>query len=110
MLVASADARRREFAVLRAVGATRSYLAMRLAGEAVRTSVAGIALGLVGGAPAGWLFTFATRKAMSNWGLPASFAVPWAEIAIGAASALAIALVVAVPASLAIIARRRQIV
>ena len=109
MLVASADARRREFAVLRAVGATRSYLAIRLAGEAVRTSIAGIALGLVGGAPAGWLFTFATRKAMANWGLPASFAVPWTEIAIGAASALAFALAVAVPASLAIIARRRHL-
>ena len=109
MLVASADARRREFAVLRAVGATRSYLASRLAAEAVRTSLAGIALGLVGGAPVGWLFTFATRKAMANWGLPASFAVPWTEIAIGALSALAFALAVAVPASIAIVSRKRQI-
>ena len=46
MLVADADAARRELAVLRAVGATRSQLAWRLARGALRTALAGIAVGL----------------------------------------------------------------
>ena len=107
MLVASADARRREFAVLRAVGATRPQLAAALAREAAHVAWKGIALGLAGGAPVGWLFTFGTRKAMANWGLPASFAVPWTTLAVGAALAFAFALAVAVPAALALVRPRR---
>ena len=87
MLVASFESRRREFAVLRAVGATRFQLAKVLVGEALAVAVAGVALGLFGGALVGWLCTAGTRAAMSNWGLPATFAVPLGVIAEGALGA-----------------------
>ena len=103
MLVASADARRREFAVLRAVGATRAHLAARLAGEALAVALRGLACGLAFGALAGWLFTYATRASMANWGLPPSFAVPWPAILRGALGAVGFVLLVAVPTSLALI-------
>ena len=105
MLVASADARRREFAVLRAVGATRAHLAARLAGEALAVALRGLVCGLVFGALAGWLFTYATRASMANWGLPPSFAVPWPAILRGALGAVGFVLLVAVPTSLALIGR-----
>ena len=107
MLVASADARRREFAVLRAVGATRGQLAKLLVGEALKVAAGGIAIGLVGGALVGWLCTAGTRAAMANWGLPPNFAVPYPVIAEGAAGAVAFALAVAVPTSLALVRRKR---
>ena len=104
-LVAVADARKKELAVLRAVGATRLRLAAVLAADAAKTALLGVAFGLAGGTGAGWLFTFSTRAAMSNWGLPPTFAVPWCTIAAGAGIALAAALAVAAPASAVIIAR-----
>lgn len=103
MLSASANSRRREFAVLRAVGATRLQIAARLAAEAVKVAVCGICIGLPAGALTGWLFTSGTRAAMANWGLPASFAVPWSVVAQGAAGAVFFALAVAVPAALRLI-------
>ena len=105
MLVASVEARRREFAVLRAVGATRGHLARILTGEALAVSVKGIACGLVVGALVGWLFTSFTRATMANWGLPPTFAVPWAAIAKGALGAVGFVLLVAVPTALALIRR-----
>ena len=105
MLVASADARRREFTVLHAVGATKWCLARRLIREATRIAAVGIVLGAAGGALAGWLFTAGTRAAMANWGLPASFDFPASVIVQGAFGALVFALVVAVPASLVIVSR-----
>ena len=111
MVMASADSRSREFAVMRAVGATRLQLAGVLAREALKVASAGIVMGLAGGSLAGWLFTFATRKVMANWGLPASFAVPARTLAAGAALAVVFALAVAVPAALAVVSRmtrRRQ--
>ncbi len=105
MLVAAVESRRREFAVLRAVGATRAQLAFTLLGEALAVAAKGIFFGLLGGALAGWLFTFSTRKLMANWGLPPSFAVPWDTLALGALGAVAFALLVAVPASLILIHR-----
>ena len=105
MLVASADARRREFAVLRAVGATRLHLAGLLAREALAVAFKGLVCGFVFGALAGWLFTHATRATMSNWGLPPSFAVPWTAIAWGALGAVGFVLLVAVPTSLALVRR-----
>jgi len=105
MLVAVADARKREYAVLRAVGATRAQLVARLAGDALKTACWGVAVGFPGGALAGWLFTAGTRAAMANWGIPAYFAVPSATIAEGAVGAVVMALAVAVPASLAIVGR-----
>ena len=107
MLVASADARKREFAVLRAVGATKGQLAAVLVKEALKVSVIGIVLGLAGGALAGWLFTAGTRAAMANWGIPPNFAVPCVALAKGAAGALVFALLVAVPSALAIVRVRR---
>ena len=106
MLVASADSRAREFAVLRAVGATRGQLAQVLTGEALRVAGLGVALGLFGGALVGWLCTSGTRAAMANWGIPPSFAVPCLTVAKGAVGAILFALAVAVPTSLALVRRR----
>ena len=105
MLVASFESRRREFAVLRAVGATRFQLAKVLIGEALGVAVVGIALGLLLGAPLGWLCTTGTRAAMANWGLPATFVVPMPIIAKGAFFSIVFALAVAIPAALAIVRR-----
>ena len=105
MLVASFESRRREFAVLRAVGATRFQLAKVLIGEALGVAIVGVLLGLALGAPLGWLCTTGTRAAMANWGLPATFVVPMLIIAKGAFFSIVFALVVAIPASLAIVRR-----
>ena len=105
MLVASVDARRREFAVLRAVGATRWQLSRELVGEALRVAATGVAFGTAGGAAVGWLCTAGTRAAMANWGLPATFAMPVGTIAVGALGAAAFALAVSVPAALALVRR-----
>ena len=103
MLVADADAARREFAVLRAVGATRGQLTTRLAGGALRTAIWGIAFGLPLGALVGWLFAIKTG---SIWpGLPHYFEVPWRVLSEGTLGALAFVLIVAVPTSLVLIAR-----
>lgn len=107
MLIASADSRKREFAVLRAVGATHFQLAAILAKEAIKVAVLAIALGLPGGALVGWLFTAATRSAMGNWGLPPAFAVPWSVIAEGAIGAMFFALAVAIPTALFVLRSRR---
>ena len=105
MLVASADSRKREFTVLRAVGATRGQLAKVLIGEALKVAGWGVIIGLFGGALVGWLCTSGTRAAMANWGIPPSFAVPFMVIAKGAVGAIVFALVVAVPTSLAIVGK-----
>jgi len=105
MLVASFESRRREFAVLRAVGATRFQLAKVLIGESLGVAIVGVALGLALGAPLGWLCTTGTRAAMANWGLPATFVVPMLIIAKGAFFSIVFALAVAVPAALAIVRR-----
>ena len=105
MLVASADARRREFVTLHAVGATKTHLAMQLVREALKISLWGVALGAAGGALAGWLFTTGTRAAMSNWGLPAAFDFPVSVILEGAVGAVVFAIIVALPASMVIISR-----
>ena len=102
MLVASADARTREFAVLRAVGATKGQLAQILVGEALKVAGVGILFGLAGGALVGWLCTAGTRAAMANWGIPPSFAVPFLTVAKGAVGAVVFALAVAVPTSITI--------
>lgn len=107
MLIASADSRKREFAVLRAVGATHFQLAAILAKEAIKVAVLAIALGLPGGALVGWLFTAATRSAMGNWGLPPAFAVPWSVILEGAIGAMFFALAVAIPTALFVLRSRR---
>ena len=106
MLVASADSRSREFRVLRAVGATKGQLARILVGEALKVAGRGVVLGLFGGALVGWLATGATRAAMANWGIPPSFAVPFAAVAKGAAGAVVFALGVAVPTALALVGRK----
>ena len=104
MIVASADARRREFRVLRAVGATRAYLARVLAQEALAVAALGLAFGFAGGTVAGFLFTIPTR---AIWSLPVLFAVPVAPVVKGAALALLCALAVAVPAAFAVVRKER---
>jgi len=100
MLVAEADARRREFATLRAVGATKLQLAGMLSLSAAKTALAGILCGLPVGALAGWLFTFGTGR----WpGLPHWFVLPVGIVAEGAVGALLFALVFAVPTALRIV-------
>ena len=105
MLVASFDSRKREFRVLRAVGATKGQLARTLVGEALVVAGRGVVIGLFGGALVGWLCTSGTRAAMANWGIPPSFAVPYFTIAKGAVGAIVFALIVAVPTSVGIILR-----
>ena len=62
MLVASADSRRREFAVMRAVGATRMQLARVLVVEALRVVALAVGVGLPGGALIGfWLSPSSSR-------------------------------------------------
>ncbi len=103
MLVADADAAKREFAVLRAVGATKGQLTARLAGGALKTALWGIVAGLPVGACAGWL---AAGKTGSVWpGMPHYFEVPWQVIGEGTAGALVFVLVVAIPTALVLIAR-----
>ena len=103
MLVAEADAKRRELATLRAVGATRAQLAMRLAAGAARTALAGIAVGVPVGSAVGWCFAV---KTASIWkGMPHYFAVPWALVAEGAFFAVVFALAFAVPSALALVSR-----
>lgn len=103
MLVADADAAKREFAVLRAVGATRAQLAWRLALRALRTAAWGTLFGLPLGALVGWLFA---GKTGAVWpGLPHYFVVPWRIVSEGAAASLAFVLVVAVATSSYLVAR-----
>ena len=105
MLVADAEAARRTFAVLRAVGATRGQLAARLAGAAFATAAKGVCWGLPLGALAGWLFSL---KTASIWpGMPHYFEVPWRVVAEGTAGALLFVLIVAVPTALVLVGRRR---
>ena len=105
VLVASVDSRRREFAVMRAVGATRLQVAYALVKEALGVAAAGIAVGTAGGALVGWLCTAGTRAAMSNWGLPPSFVLPAGLVAEAAVGAVAFALAVSVPTALALVRR-----
>lgn len=103
MLVAEADAKKREYAVLRAVGATRAQLAGRLASAALKTALLGMIIALPLGACAGWLFAIRTA---SVWpGMPHYFEVPWRIIAEGAAGAVVFALAVAVPTAYKVIKR-----
>lgn len=105
MLVADADASRGELATLRAVGATRSQLAWRLARGAAGAALRGMAFAVPAGALAGWLFSFKTG---SIWpGLPPRFAVPLRLVLEGAAGSVAFALAVSVPTALFLVSRAR---
>ena len=102
MLVAEADASKKSFAILRAVGATQAQLSARLAWRAARTAIVGIAIGLPMGALVGWLFTLKT----GNWpGIPHYFVLPVPVVAEGALGALLFALIVAVPTSMSLVRR-----
>ena len=106
MLVAEADAMKREHAVLRAIGATKGYLASRLALGAAKTALVGMAVGLPAGAFFGWL---AAGRTASIWsGMPHYFVVPWRIVAEGAIGALLFALAVAVPTAMSLISRENR--
>ncbi|MBQ7188484.1 MAG: ABC transporter permease [Kiritimatiellae bacterium] len=101
MLVAEADATRRESAILRAVGATRWQLTARLCRSALKTALIGIVCGIPIGAVAGWYFSLKTG---SVWpGIPHYFEIPWRIILEGAAGAVVSALVFALPTSIHLI-------
>ena len=103
MLVADADASKREFAVLRAVGATRGQLTFRLARGALRTALWGIVCGLPVGALVGWLFSLSTG---AMWpGLPHYFVLPMRVILEGAVGAIVFALAFALPSAHVIVRR-----
>ena len=103
MLVAEADAARNEYAILRAVGATRAQLARRLSSKAIKTALWGMAGAIPIGAFAGWLFAV---KTAAKWaGMPNYFEVPWRIIFEGGIGALLFALTVAVPTAIVIIGR-----
>ncbi len=103
MLVADADASKREFAVLRAVGATRGQLTFRLARGALRTALWGIVCGLPVGALVGWLFSLSTG---AMWpGLPHYFVLPMRVILEGAVGATVFALAFALPSAHVIVRR-----
>lgn len=102
-LVADADAAKRTFAVLRAVGATRAQLAGRLAARALRTACGGVVIGLPLGAGVGWLFALKTG---SVWpGLPHYFVVPVRIVLEGTVVSLAFVLLVAVATASYLVAR-----
>ena len=105
MLVAEADARRREFAVLRAVGATRGQLVWRLAQAALKTSILGVVIAIPIGALVGWLFSIQTAAVWP--GMPHWFVVPWRIILEGAFGALVFALAFALPTSMRLIRNPR---
>ena len=105
MLSAEADVRRREFAVLRAIGATRGQIAGRLCASALKTALLGIALAIPLGAAAGWYFSAGTARMWS--GMPHYFVFPWQIVAEGAVGALVFALLVALPVA-AFLARSRR--
>ena len=105
MLVAEFDAKRKEFAILRMVGATRVQIATRLVASAVKTAFFGIVIGLPTGALTGWGASF---KTASFWpGLPHWFVVPWPVVIEGAVGAVVFALLFAVPVSLKLAGRNR---
>ena len=103
MLVADADATKREFAVLRAVGATKGQLTMRLARGALRTAFWGIVCGLPVGALVGWIFSLSTG---AMWpGLPHYFVLPVQVVLEGALGAIVFALAIALPSAHVIVRR-----
>lgn len=103
MLVSEADALKYEYAVLRAVGATRLQLSGRLVFSALKTAICGILIALPFGALAGWIFAI---KTASVWpGMPHYFVVPWRIVIEGAVGAVVLTLLVAVPTAMAIIRR-----
>lgn len=103
MLVADADAARHEFAVLRAVGATRGQLTSRLAVGALKTACWGVVSGGPLGALVGWLFSIKTG---SIWpGMPHYFEIPWTVIGEGSLVAFVVVLLIAIPTSMVLIIR-----
>ena len=95
MVVADADARRREFSALRAAGATLGQVAWALTRSALATALVGIVAGLPLGAAAGW---YASLGTAAHWpGMPHYFVVPWKVVLEGAVGAVVFALVFAVP-------------
>ena len=103
MLVAEAEASRPEFAVLRAVGATRLQLAARLASSALRTALLGILAGLPVGALAGWIASLRTGAMFR--GLHPWFVLPADVVAEGAIGAVVFALVFAIPTAILLVVR-----
>jgi len=103
MLVADADAAKREFAVLRAVGATKGQLTLRLARGALRTAFWGIVCGLPVGALVGWLFSLSTGAVWP--GLPHYFVLPVRVVLEGALGAIVFALAFALPSAYVIVRR-----
>ena len=86
LLVASVRGSKREFEVMRAIGATRSQLRRLVFGEAMLVTLCALVLSLVGGLLVGWSFTGLSRWVWSA-GLPIRLVVPWLTIGKGVALA-----------------------
>ena len=106
MLVSEAESRRREFALLRAVGATGAQLAAGLVREALKTAFVGVLAGLPLGAAAGWFTSLSTAAVWP--GMPHWFVVPWPVILAGGFGAVVFALFFAVPTALWLVRRDRR--
>lgn len=106
MLVAESQVRSKEFALLRAVGATTFQIALRLVSSALKTAFFGMAWGFGAGALAGWYFALVTA---ARWpGMPHYFVLPWSLMAEGAAGGVLFALAFAVPSSLYLVRSFRR--
>ena len=88
LLTASAQASRKETAIMRAIGMTRGQVAAMFAGEAALITVVMLIMSCIGGLLIGWSFTACTRMTL-NSGLPVTLVIPWLTIAKGAAMATA---------------------
>jgi putative ABC transport system permease protein len=92
-LVTRMRERRREFAVLRLLGATPTQLFMTVLLEALTLAAVGAAVGLLSGhaaawALASWFPSGETLAAMSLWLQPSEWRIPAAALSVGALAAL----------------------
>src|SRR5262249_32252824 len=99
LMMANVASRRREIAVLRAVGTTQSQILRMIIGEALILALLGSLMGLVLGIHLGWTSNNLTQHLS---GFQAGLSIPWALIAAGAALATGLCVVAGLlPARLA---------
>jgi cell division protein FtsX len=95
-VVASIQTRRVEIGRMRAIGLSRSQLLRLVCLEGILIGFAVALLSLAFGVESGWCFTGYTRGTMAFGGLPISFQLPWAHLAMANLLALGLALAAAI--------------